>query len=82
MPILIKLLVMRIVASNFRGLASNFLSLRTNFKSFDSCSTNLIFKEKKATSAPEIKAEQINKIKTTMIAKMGSSVKSRCCVEL
>ena len=58
MAILTKLLATKIVASSFLGFESNFLMMRSFLEGLPSLSSTLVLdKEKKATSAPDIRAE-------------------------
>ena len=72
MAILIKLLATKIVARSFLGFESSFLIIRSFLEGLvSSSSTSTAFNEKKATSAPEIKAEQnsnTNRITILVIA--------------
>ena len=67
MPILIKLLATRIVANSFLGRSNNF-EITLNFFEllFNPVSISDFVNEKKATSAPEINAEQSSKIKSNI----------------
>ena len=69
--ILIKLFVMRMVANNFLGLLRNF---NTRFPfgvfDFDKSSKVVLDKEKKATSVPEIMAENTNRHIKTITSKI------------
>ena len=69
MAILIRLLATRIVANSFLGFRSSFWTNCIFFESSLplSSSKSEIESEKKAISAPEIKAEQNNKTKTKTI---------------
>ena len=70
MAIFIKLLATNIVASNFLGRSNNLaiIPILTDLASKPSSKLDLV-KENKATSAPEIKAEQNNRTmsKTTLV---------------
>lgn len=78
MAILIKLFATSMVARSFLGLSSNF---ETICKGLDSCSNpsskSVFVSEKRATSAPDINAEQNSKTRsnTTPIIKERSAVK-------
>ena len=62
--IFIKLLVIKIVANNFLGFSSNVTTMFFSFLLLESSFISFWFKEKKAISEPEIKAELIkSKIK-------------------
>ena len=64
--IFIKLLVIRIVANSFRGFLSKLTTMFSSFPLLESSLILVWFREKKAISEPEIKAELINnKIKIT-----------------
>jgi len=70
MAMFIKLFVIRIVANNFFGFINSFWTISSFFDAFlfeESFSKSEGVKEKKATSAPDIKAEQINKISSIRI---------------
>ena len=66
MAILIKLFEISIVASNLFGLVNNFLIFFIKLSSEFSGILDL-FKEKNATSLPEVKADIIKKAKIRMI---------------
>ena len=74
-PILIALLAIKIVASNFLGLSNNFI---TNpplaFPCFSRRPNSVEDKPKKATSAPETKAEQAIKKNKKPILKLKKGV--------
>ena len=68
MPIFIKLLATKIVASNFLGRCSNFEIMRNTLGlSSNPLSISLRVKEKKATSVPEINAEHNRRITSKII---------------
>ena len=66
---LIKLLATNIVANNLLGLRRSEITLffGIEISSLSLSSNDLTWSEKKATSAPDIKAEKNNKIKTNMV---------------
>ena len=59
-----KLFVINIVASSFRGFSSRLMISASSFLSDESVSKSVCESEKKATSVPEMSAEQSNKIKS------------------
>jgi len=62
-PMFIKLLATKIVASNFLGRCkSEFIIFRAFEEWLSSASKSAFVSEKRATSAPEIRAEQHNRI--------------------
>ena len=66
--ILIKLLETRIVANNFFGRSSNFAIISNFLEPVSSCvSRSDRVSENSATSAPDIKAEHNNKIKSKIM---------------
>lgn len=62
----IKLLATKMVANNFLGLSSNLVKIGTALDfSPKPSSKSVLLKENNATSAPEISAEQISRIKSS-----------------
>src|SRR5690554_903221 len=74
-PMFMKLLATKMVASNFLGLSNKVeIILKVFGYSFSPFSKSVLFKEKRDTSAPEISAEHINN--TISSAKPKTIVKS------
>jgi hypothetical protein len=68
MPTLMKLLVIRIVASSFSTLSVKLIIRRADLSScLLRVFKSLVVREKKASSEADIKAEQINNISITII---------------
>ena len=59
--IFIKLFVIKIVANNFLGFCNKFSTIFSSFLFLESSFKSVFESEKKATSVPEINAEQISK---------------------
>ena len=70
-----KLVVINIVVSRFRGFSSRLMISASSFLSDESVSKSVCEGEKKATSVPEMSAEQSNKIKSAAPFKRAATSK-------
>ena len=76
---LMKLFVIKMVASNFLGLFNKVMMILFSSFSFENSSNSVFDSEKKATSAPEINAEKTKSVSNAILLVMIKISEVRNC---